>query len=107
MFPLAANALGGSLLALSGPCFNAMSSLSCDFGYGFRSDAVVASPLRAYCAVPLLNIYGTMYLQFITEDQNVTYPAQSFVSGIILYALTNCCFNSNMLFTILLYYSVP
>ena len=82
--------MGGSLLALSGPCFSMMTSMTCDFNHGFTSDVVFASPLRAYCAIPLLNLYGAINLTVYGETfegQRITYPFIPFISGTSLLLL--------------------
>ena len=89
--------MGGSLLALSGPCFSSISSMVCDFGHGFVSDIVFASPLRAYCAIPLLDLYGVINLILhgeINDGQHITYnTSQPFTSGRCMHAVSTVLLN--------------
>ena len=72
--------MGGSLLAISGPCFNDFATLECDFGDGIKSSAVFASSLRAYCPIPMLNKFGVIPVALSgtkQSGQSVSYPDHS------------------------------
>lgn len=61
MSVVAENSLGGGLIGISGPCYDANSNVACRFG-DVSTRAVIASSLRAYCVPPLLNDYGIITL---------------------------------------------
>ena len=70
--PIAATCLGGTLVAIAGPCFEDNSNLTCKFG-DVITQGVVASPLTSYCVTPMLYQFGRMMLQ-VSLDGGVSYP---------------------------------
>ena len=84
VFPITGGALGGSLLSMSGPCFDKFSSLVCDFGDGQTSSAVFANSLRAYCPIPMLNRFGRLQLAISGRTEsgdNVSFPFHSYTAS--------------------------
>ncbi len=76
--------MGGSLLSISGPCFDDFSTLECDFGDGLTTRAVFATSLRAYCPIPMLNKFGAIQVTLTSREDNgesITYPPHSFVAS--------------------------
>lgn len=81
IFPITASALGGTLLTISGPCFDDFSAFECNFGDEAATNAVFASnSLRAYCPVPMLNRFGPVRLALTgrkLNGQSISYPERS------------------------------
>ena len=64
---VAQSSLGGKLIAISGPCFEPNSIVTCYFG-DVRSEGVIQSSLRAYCVPPILNQYGIITLRVSVDN---------------------------------------
>ena len=84
IFPFTVSALGGSLLAISGPCFHPTTILQCDFGDSIYSRAAIASPLRAYCPVLYQDKFGrqTLVISDISSpNDEIIYTSISYTAG--------------------------
>lgn len=67
MSVVAANSLGGKLIAISGPCFEQKSIVTCQFG-DVSTEGTITSSLRAYCVSPILNEYGIITFTVLVEN---------------------------------------
>ena len=63
--------MGGGLLSISGPCFDDFTMLECQFGQPeVTTNAVFASPLRAYCPIPMLTMFGSIRLNITGQRED-------------------------------------
>lgn len=79
---IAANNLGGKLIALSGPCFDHNSTITCQFG-DVQSEGVAASSLLAYCVLPMSDQYGisTFTVTVGTNLYNTTFTLREYTGS--------------------------
>lgn len=81
IFPLTGSAMGGGLLSISGPCFDNFTAIECQFGDGITSNAVFANAIRAYCPIPMQNMFGSMQLTLLGRKESgevISYPERLF-----------------------------
>lgn len=87
MSAVAENSLGGRLIGISGPCFDANSEVTCQFG-NVSTSAVIANSLRAYCVPPILNDYGIIRLT-VSVTNGAEY--EEFSTDFTLCKYYRCC----------------
>ena len=61
--PQTVNMLGGDNILISGPCYNQSDDIICEFPGGKRTNGRYLSDIRAFCAVPQLNVTGRMSIK--------------------------------------------